>query len=143
MVEHTEKQVQDTLRLSVEDLFELKFSEGVDFLQYIRPEEISLALRDSKAYWNWWRTLWANRDRKLLAMIETDSDGFLYQKPLPFKENNWLACRKIDWSDGLQFYTDYHIQQIEMIHQYPNDEVIKSAMRQQYDKEKELCEIQK
>jgi hypothetical protein len=125
-----EKDVIRVLRLSNEAVFELKMNEGIHFVRDFEPK-LREALINSRAYWNWFRSVWANRDKMLMASIIVFSKGFKEVSEVNDAPMGWELHKCHLWNESQEFYNDYHHHALAGVDMYPNDEVIKAALNHQ------------
>jgi hypothetical protein len=125
-----EKDIIRVLRLSNEAVFELKMNEGIHFVRDFEPK-LREALINSRAYWNWFRSVWANRDKKLMASIIVFPKGFKEKSAVKDCPMGWELHTVHLWSESQEFYHDYHHHALAGVDMYPNDEVIKAALNHQ------------
>ncbi len=140
LVHIIERDIVRTLRLPMEMVFEFKVDQGINYLEKTFPvdHELAAALKNSKSFWNWWRSLWANRDKKLIAMLTIGEHGFSVKHPERVSKSEVWQHRYIyDWSSNVEFYQQAHINSLIDLKLYPNEEVINSALEQ----ESKACSI--
>lgn len=112
LIDIIESEVSDKLRLDKSDVMWLKVEMGMTFLDHYLGEADPLKekLIKSKAYWNWWRAVWANRDKFLMHNTgEPKKLGFVYLQPVTgMMEEGWHRGRMIMWHQSLRFYEIFH-----------------------------------
>lgn len=137
IIDNIERQVNASLRLPPEDVFNFKLETGIRYLDNVHPDFIKCALKNSREFWNWWRALWANRDRQLLERIKTRDNGFSYfNEPVSQLSTNWVLGTQIAYTNAMTFYTSYHQAALAGFAMYPNDDVVKAALKRQESQEK-------
>lgn len=127
MIDIITADVERVLRLRAEDLFDLKLEYGIAYLhrRFELDTDIATALQNHPKFWLWWRELWAERDRKLLAMCEPHEFYLRYVYPVGKEVTlesgdsfQHKGVTGIMWDEVWDFYSKYH--RPEKIPFYPN-----------------------
>lgn len=112
IIDIIETEVAEKLRLDKADVMWLKIEYGVEFLHnYLEAgDPLIEQLKQSKAFWNWWRAVWANRDKYLMSNTgEPKKLGFIYLQPVTgMADEGWCRGRMIMWEQSQRFYEIFH-----------------------------------
>lgn len=130
------KDVSNLLRLDEDDLFDLKVTVGLQYLElyFEHDPNIGKMLSTHAKFWLWWCELWAQRDRELLKLCERKAWGIAYRyklKEVVLKDGNKFTPIQIVpilARDVWSFYTNHH--NAARIKFYPNYVLISACMKE-------------
>jgi hypothetical protein len=119
-IDETRDLVVRLFGFEVDQLTELVIDNGLAYLDihYPTDNDIRSALSKHPKFWTWFRELWAERDRKILACCHRCSGHIRYEYPITaqraspigggYEHNQVLVSTPIPLCEAWDFYTKYH-----------------------------------